>query len=90
MLRKKEIIKKIQKRFKLSSFEKAEKKYNIFMEILQESLDEGNGLKLEKIGIIKKVVKKGREINIPTKKEKIITEDRVGLSFKEDNLYKHK
>lgn len=90
MLRKKEVIKRVQSAFELSSFEKAEGYYDNFIKILQDGLDESGSIKLEKIGIIKKVTKPGREITVPTKTEKIKTKERVGLAFKEDSQYKQK
>jgi len=90
MLRKKEVIKRVQTAFDLSSFEKAEEHYEKFLKIWQDGLDEVGSIKIEKIGIIKKITKSGRSITVPTKSEKIVTEDRIGLSFKEDKQYKGK
>jgi len=90
MLRKKEVIKRVQDAFELSSFEKAESHYDKFIKILQDGLDDAGAIKLEKIGIIKKVTKPGREITVPTKTEKVKTKERTGLAFKEDSQYKQK
>lgn len=88
MLRKKEIIKRMQKEFKLASFKDAQDYYDKFIKIYNDGLEEAGSIKLEGIGIIRKVVKKAREINVPTKDKPVMAQERSGLAFKEDSSYK--
>jgi len=90
MIRKRNLIKKIQKRMGLKSFREAKEVYEIVTDEMVNGLNEEGAIKIEGIGIIKKVIKPGREIKVPTKEEKITVEDREGLSFKEDSSYKPK
>lgn len=88
MLRKRTLIKRIQKKLKLKSFASTEKIYNILIEELQNGLKEDGAIKLEGIGIIKVTEKAGRVITVPSKKEKVIVKKRIGLTFREDGSYK--
>lgn len=88
MLRKRTLIKNIQKKLKIKSFASAEKTYNILIEELQNGLREEGAIKLEGIGIIKVTEKASRLVKVPTREEKVVVPKRVGLTFKEDGSYK--
>lgn len=90
MIRKKELIKKIQKKLKLKSFKEAEKVFNAVNESYKEGLIEKGSIKIFNIGNIYKGTKKARTIKVPNIKEKVKVPERIGLFFKTNKNFEKK
>ena len=84
MVRKKDLIKKLQERLDLKSFREAEHIFDTYGEILKEALKDGDAVKLYGIGILKKGKKKARKITVPGIDHKVEVPERTGVFFHVD------
>jgi len=87
MERKKELITKIQKKLGLKSYKEAKNVFDTVNEVYEEALREKGSVKIYNIGIIKKGLKKERNIKVPKIKGIVHVPTRLGLFFKADKKF---
>jgi nucleoid DNA-binding protein len=87
MIRKKNLIKNLQKKLKLKSFKEAQKIFSAVNEVYKEGLKEEGGINLYGIGIIKVGTKKARNITVPGVKDIVKVPDRRGLFFDANKIF---
>jgi len=87
MIRKKIIIKELQKKLKLKSYKESEIIINAINEIYEEGLKKEGSIKIANLGIIQIGIKKEREIKVPGLDKKIKIPKRKGLFFKANKTF---